>query len=72
MTTSDFARVSLIIFTAFFIDKNKKHLVYYPKQTFQDNIYPPLKATVVFMRVFEKVTRNLGKQVFKTTNGNEP
>ena len=26
MTTSDFARVSLIIFTAFFIDKNKKYL----------------------------------------------
>jgi len=43
-----------------------------PYLAFQDNIYPPLKATVVFMRVFEKVTRNLGKQVFKTTNGNEP
>ncbi|HJM84530.1 MAG TPA: FtsW/RodA/SpoVE family cell cycle protein [Candidatus Marinimicrobia bacterium] len=26
MTTSDFARVSLIIFTAFFIDKNKRYL----------------------------------------------
>jgi cell division protein FtsW len=26
MTTSDLARVSLIIFTAFFVDKNKKHL----------------------------------------------
>jgi len=26
MTTSDFARISLIIFTAFFIDKNKKYL----------------------------------------------
>jgi cell division protein FtsW (lipid II flippase) len=26
VTTSDLARVSLIIFTAFFVDENKKHL----------------------------------------------
>ena len=53
MTTSDFARVSLIIFTAFFIDKNKKNL---QDWKFVVTHYTPFLAITLMLILFQPDT----------------
>ena len=53
MTTSDFARVSLIIFTAFFIDKNKNHL---KNWKFVTTRYTPFLVVTLMLILFQPDT----------------
>ena len=53
MTTSDLARVSLIIFTAFFIDKNKKYL---QDWKFITTRYAPFLAITLMLILFQPDT----------------
>ena len=53
MTTSDLARVSLIIFTAFFIDKNKKYL---QDWKFVITRYTPFLAITLMLILFQPDT----------------
>ena len=53
LTTSDFARISLIIFTAFFIEKNKKHL---KNWKFVITRYAPFFAITLMLILFQPDT----------------
>ena len=53
MTTSDFSRVSLIIFTAFFIDKNKTHL---KNWKFVASRYLPFLSITLMLILFQPDT----------------
>ena len=53
MTTSDLARISLIIFTAFFIDKNRKHL---KDWKFIITRYTPFLAITLMLILFQPDT----------------